>query len=289
MLYVSPTLWYGQDDDELEPQIAYDDAALESLLFNQPAKIDSALSQLGPRHPGSNAFFLGFAGYAEEKVFAEEIKFAAKVMHERYGSGQRTVFLLNDARDLVSQPLASVSGLQYAVSGIAKQMHLADDVLILALSSHGSDDAELAVSNNELPLGLLTAPQVRSTLDDAGVRWRLLVVSACYAGSFIDALADPNTAIIAAAAPDRTSFGCSNDRDLTYFGEAFYRDALPVANSLRTAFDNAVDLVTARELAINIEPSNPVAHIGSQIEAKLLELAGTTHRHSTTAVVQETP
>ncbi|MGI9328033.1 MAG: C13 family peptidase [Pseudomonadales bacterium] len=288
-LYLAPTLWYGVDADDVGSNARYDNAALESLLFNQAAKIDTALTQLGPRHPGSNAFFLGFAGYAEEKVFAEEIKFAARVMDQRYGSGQRTLFLLNDARDLVSQPLASTSGLRYAVAGIAKQMHLSEDVLILALSSHGSESAELAVSNNELPMGLLTAGHVRAALDEAAVRWRLLVVSACYAGSFVETLADPNTAIIAAAAPDRTSFGCSNDRELTYFGEAFYRDALPEASNLRSAFDSAVSLVTEREHAIKIEPSNPVAHIGSQIEAKLLELSATQTRQPPLQAAQEAP
>lgn len=288
-LYLAPTLWYGVDSNDGGSTVRYDNAALESLLFNQAAKIDSALTQLGPRHPGSNAFFLGFAGYAEEKVFSEEIKFAARVMDERYGSGQRTLFLLNDARDLVSQPLASVSGLRYAISGIAKQMRLSEDVLILALSSHGSESAELAVSNNELPMGLLTASHVRSALDEAAVHWRLLVVSACYAGSFVETLADPNTAIIAAAAPDRTSFGCSNDRELTYFGEAFYRDALPEASNLRSAFDSAVTLVTEREHAIKIEPSNPVAHIGSRIEAKLLELTASQTRQPSLQAAQEAP
>ena len=42
--------------------------------------------------------------------------------------------------------------------------------------------------------------------------------------------------LITAAAADKTSFGCSDDRDLTYFGEAFYRDALPKAKNLQEAF-----------------------------------------------------
>jgi hypothetical protein len=50
-----------------------------------------------------------------------------------------------------------------------------------------------------------------------------------------------------AAAADRTSFGCSNDSDLTYFGEAFYRDALPGARSMRAAFESAKAAIAARE------------------------------------------
>ena len=75
--------------------------------------------------------------------------------------------------------------------------------------------------------------------------------------------------MITAAAPDRTSFGCSDERDLTYFGEALFRDALPKAASLRDAFDIATKLVTEREAKEGYEASNPQAHFGDQIEPKL--------------------
>ena len=39
-----------------------------------------------------------------------------------------------------------------------------------------------------------------SLLDKAGVKWRVLVVSACHSGSFIDTLKDDHTLITAAAA-----------------------------------------------------------------------------------------
>ena len=64
-------------------------------------------------------------------------------------------------------------------------------------------------------------------LRESGIRWRVIVVSACYAGSFIEPLRDENTDHPDRGGRDRTSFGCSDDNDLTYFGEAFYRDALP--------------------------------------------------------------
>ena len=271
-LYVSPTLWYAADYAETEATQAsgnLSNAAVEKLLFSQPARVEQALAEVGPRELGPSAYFVGFAGYAEEKVFAEEIRFAAEVLDRRYGSGQRSLLLLNDVRDRESTPIASVSTLRSALAGLGKKMNKEQDLLILALSSHGSKNAQLAVSNGDVPLQQLSANDLRGALDHAGIRWRLLIVSACYAGSFIDTLADEHTAIITAAAPDRTSFGCSNDRDLTYFGEAFYRDALPGASSVREAFSEAVELVTERELEINVTPSQPVADFGAQIEEKL--------------------
>jgi hypothetical protein len=97
----------------------------------------------------------------------------------------------------------------------------------------------------------------------------VIIISACYAGGFVEPLRDPQTIVITAAAADRTSFGCSTDRDLTYFGEAFYRDALPAASSLREAFENAKAAIAARERLEHVTASNPQAYFGKQVEAKL--------------------
>ena len=81
---------------------------------------------------------------------------------------------------------------------------------------------------------------------------------------------------ITAAAADRTSFGCSDTRDLTYFGEAFYRDALPGATDLRTAFQRAKATIAQREQAEDIEASNPQAFFGAAIEKQLSQLGAQT-------------
>ncbi|HEY0801166.1 MAG TPA: hypothetical protein VGD54_09995, partial [Steroidobacteraceae bacterium] len=72
---------------------------------------------------------------------------------------------------------------------------------------------------------------------------------------------------------DRTSFGCSNDSDLTYFGEAFYRDALPEARSLREAFEKAKAAIAARELRERVDPSKPQAYFGPEMEIKLATMS----------------
>jgi len=112
-------------------------------------------------------------------------------------------------------------------------------------------------------------------LRESGIKWRVIIISACYAGGFIESLKDPQAIVIAASAADRSSFGCSNDRDLTYFGEAFYRDALPAARSLRDAFDAAKAAITARERREHVTPSNPQAYFGKAMEEKLASMSAT--------------
>ena len=242
----------------------------EKLLFEQSMRIDRALAAIhSDASPKPKAFFLGFAGVGEQKVFSQEIGLASRVLSERYGMESRSLSLINDQRDLEAAPLASVSGLRYALRGLAGHMNLDRDVLFLVISSHGARAPAITVSNSELPLNDMTDEDLAEALSDSGIKWRVIIVSACYAGGFIDALKDPRSIVITAAAADRTSFGCSNDRDLTYFGEAFFRDALPDARSLRDAFDKAKSAIAVRERREGVDASKPQAYFGPELEAKL--------------------
>jgi hypothetical protein len=242
----------------------------EALLFEQPARIDAALAGLR-RDPGtqSAAFFLGFAGVGAEPEFAGEIDLAGRVLAARYGAGERRLALVNDERSFDAAPLASVSSLRYALRGIAARMRVDRDVLFLAISSHGAEDGSIAVEDADLPLDALTPEDLAASLRESGIKWRVVVVSACYSGAFVAPLRSPDTIVITAAAADRSSFGCSNDRDLTYFGEAFYRDALPEAGTLRDAFTKAQAAIAERERREGMTPSEPQAFFGAAIEAKL--------------------
>ena len=261
-LYVRPGLWFAAESDSPADSLT---AGIngERLLFDQPERIDRAVRGMAPREPGRpNVFFVGFAGYGPQKVFAEEVQLAFEVIGARFGSLERSLRLVNDQRDLDALPLATAAGLRHALREVGKRMDLATDVLFLVLSSHGAEGAELAVANGRLPLRQLGAAELADALRDAGIRWKVVVISACYSGSFIDALRDDQSIILTAAAPDRTSFGCADDRNLTYFGEAFFRDALPGAPSLRWAFEQASAEIEAREREEGVDPSRPQAFFG---------------------------
>lgn len=211
------------------------------------------------RYP--SVFFLGFAGVGGQKVFAEEARLAERLISERYGAG-RSLLLINDQRDLESRPLATVHGLRRALRRIGERMDRSKDVLFLLLTSHGSE-RQLSVSNRTWPLEQLDAVTLRNALDDSGIQWRVIVISACHSGAFISPLADESTAIFTSAAADSASFGCSDDRDITEFGAAFVRDALLHATSLEAAFVQAKAALPARELSAHLQPSAPQARVGT--------------------------
>jgi hypothetical protein len=271
-LAVIPSVWAAPESAAAAPG-ASGTIDAEALMFEQAARIDEAIAAIGTDTSSKpKSFFLGFAGVGDQKVFAQEIGLASRILAERYAIGTRSLSLINDERELERAPLASVTGLRYALQGIAARMNPDRDVLFLSISSHGAKDPAIAVSNSQLPLNDLTDEELAAALNDAGIRWRVIIISACYAGGFIDSLKNRQTIVITAAARDRTSFGCSNDRDLTYFGEAFYRDALPGAHSLRDAFEQAKAAISARERRERVDPSMPQAYFGADMEAKLTSL-----------------
>jgi hypothetical protein len=271
-LDVIPDVWAPLETQAAAPSDAGADG--EAILFGQAGRIDEALSAVGhDSSPRPKTYFLGFAGVGDEKVFAQEIGLASRVLGERYDMAARKLSLLNDQRDLERAPLATVTGLKYALRGLASRMNVDRDVLFLSISSHGADDPAIIVSNSQLPLQDLTDDDLADALRESGIKWRVIIISACYAGGFIEHLRDPQTIVITASAADRTSFGCSNDRDLTYFGEAFYRDALPGARSLRDAFDTAKAAIAARERREHVDASNPQAYFGKAMEERLASMS----------------
>ena len=261
-------LWYVPED-EASNSYDRDEHEAERLLMSQPARIDAAVASMAPRSGDMSLYMVGFAGVGEQKVFAGEISLAARVIGQRYGTQPRTLLLVNDRRDLEAHPLASVTGLKLALADIGRRMDRERDALILVISSHGSKEPAISVSNGGIPLNDLTGKDLREALDGAGIRWRVVIISACHAGAFIPYLSDDRSIVIAAAAAERSSFGCSDDRDLTDFGEAFIRDALPKAPSIRAAFDKARDSIAVREHTEGLTPSMPTAYFGAAMEHRL--------------------
>jgi len=270
-LFEYPTLWSEPEPDTADSETQAEKA--EDLLISQGPRIEAEAGRLTAAEPGrTGVYFVGFAGVGRQKVFADEIKLAAQRISDRYDSASRTVLLLNDRRDLDSHPLATVEGLKLALKYVAAKMDTEKDVLFLSLSSHGSDDPYLSVSNTAVSLRDLSGSDLAEALHTSGIKWKVIVISACHAGAFIDALRDDDTVIFTAAAADRTSFGCNDDRELTYFGEAFYRDALPHSATLQEAFDKARADIASREEREHIRASNPQEFIGSAMQKKLAEI-----------------
>jgi hypothetical protein len=239
------------------------------VQFLQQSRIDASIANLAAQDAASaELFFLGFAGYGQEQIFAREIALAAQAVGERFHSADRSLRLVNDMRDVDSLPIATEPGLRHALRKLGEVMG-DEDILFLTLSSHGDRGAGVRVSNPGMVPSKLSPQVLDEMLREAGITWRVIVVSACYAGSFVDVLSNERSIVITASAADRKSFGCNDSRQFTYFGEAFFRDAMRDAGSLRAAFEAARTALAKKERASGIVPSLPQASFGALIEARL--------------------
>jgi hypothetical protein len=128
------------------------------------------------------------------------------------------------------------------------------DVLILLLTTHGSPDGMADKGGGRIDI--VPPDRLRAILDASPFRHRVLIVSACYAGTYT-ALAGPDTLVMTAADSTHPSFGCQPEAHWTYFGDALFNQALRRDASLPAAFADARAIVAAREAQDGFAPSNP--------------------------------
>jgi hypothetical protein len=244
--------------------------AEERLFHLQGQLIERALDALQPGRPGvRELFFVGFAPDASQDVFVREMRFVRRLFDERFGTPGHSIALVNSQEALEEFPLATITNLERALRRVAEQMNGDEDTLFLYISAHGGADHRLSAVQPPLDLAALTPTALARLLQDAGIKWRVIVISACYAGGYIEPLRDDNSAVITAAAAERTSFGCETGRDFTYFGEAYFRDALARTRSFTQAFELAKASVAKREAAEGLTASLPQMWVGRAIGERL--------------------
>jgi len=242
----------------------------EQVLYAQPRMMREALAELSPRIPGKpNLYLLVFAGDGSEDVFHNEAAYAAQLFAQRFGATTHSLVLENNPASLTSRPLASWSNLETALEGLGKVMQPDQDILLLYLTSHGSEDHSLLVDMDPLPLDQLGASDLAGILAMHPFKWKVVVVNACYSGGFVPPLRGPGTLVLTAARSDRSSFGCGSDSDITYFGRAWLVDALNHTDNFIDAFRQASGEISQWEKRDKLTPSEPQIDIGSGIAGQL--------------------
>lgn len=252
------------------PSAADIDIDVNRLWQAQPQIMAQALDMLQPRVDGrANVYAIAIAAQGSQRLFAREAQLALQVAAARFGADYRGGLLLsNDLADMTHRPLATRENIAVAARGIAGRIDPTRDLVIVYLASHGSPEAWLSTDlPSHIRMVPISAMSLAEALSQAGVRRRIVIVSACFAASWIPALANDDTIVITAAAKDRTSFGCDDSRYLTYFGEALLQGPLARGASLRDAFETARGTVTKWEKLQQFTPSLPQAFVGRNLQA----------------------
>jgi hypothetical protein len=253
-----------------EERTAEVDVATLELL--QPSLLDAEMKKLLPERKGTTDIYaIGAAGWSDQDVFIKELNGGLSALNRSLGLDRGAIRLVNHRDSLETSPIASRTNFAAAVHGVAGVMNKDEDILIVFITSHGSPEGVAFVLADAIS-AVLSPDHVASVLDREGIRNRVVIVSACYSGVFAKRLASPSSIVLTAADESSPSFGCSNEREWTYFGDAFFNQSLSEGVSLEQAFEDAKVKISQWETRDELPPSSPQGHFGAVISEKLAKL-----------------
>jgi hypothetical protein len=272
-IYRERTLWYPPFDEKSAAD--FERSAVlrnEDVFYLQPRLLEQQLAALQRGRRGIvDLYFIGVAGYASQDVFMNEVRSVTRLFDERFDTKGRSLMLINNPATVRETPIASPTSLRLALNRVGEVMDRNEDVLFLFITSHGSKEHETSFDFSPLRFNRLDPQRLKEMLDQSGIQRRVVVVSTCYSGAFVEALKDDRTLVISASSTDRNSFGCTNDADFTYFGKAYFDEALRKTYSFTEAFDMAREAIAERERNANYPGSQPMMFAGDAIRRRLEE------------------
>jgi hypothetical protein len=226
-------------------------------------KLDRALGALGPQRPGVVDAYLVSIALDSDPVFGREARAAGEILRRRYDAAGRTIVLAgSDGSGPSTFPRGTPGTLAIALARIAELMDRNEDVVVLYTTSHGVPFG-LYYNDGDDGYGAISPVRLAAMFDELGLRNRLLILSACYAGIFVPKLGTDRSAVVTAASSDRPSFGCAAENDWTYFGDAMINHALRKPQPLAAAFAEANGLIADWETQGRDQPSQPQIFVGA--------------------------
>lgn len=211
---------------------------------------------------GERLFYIGLALYSEQWSENDVVELGDKL---RDDSRYQVVPMI--ASNLHSHggrlPVADDDTILSFVHTAAAQA-ASHDVIFVHISTHGAP-YELARRIGEGETTGLSSRELARVLSPLADRPTIIVISACYSGSFIRDLRGPRRIILTAARADRSSFGCGAGNRHTLFGEAALNAFREPDKSLRQIFNVIQRNVAGMERRQHFTPSQPQISVGAAV------------------------
>ena len=235
-------------------------------------RLDAALAALKPQRKGIVDAYVVAIALDSDPVFGREAREAAKVLSRRYDAEGRTIVLAgSDGNAPSTLPRGAPDTLALALARIGELIDGREDVVIVYTTSHGAP-VGIVYNDGDSGFGMISPYRLATMLDRIGAQRRMLLISACYSGTFVPLLANDDSVVITASSADRTSFGCEADSDWTFFGDALINNALRKPQPIAAAGAEAVKLIGEWEARGKLVPSQPQVSIGARTATWLAAL-----------------
>ncbi|MBV9994099.1 MAG: peptidase C13 [Caulobacteraceae bacterium] len=187
---------------------------------------------------------------------------AAELVRKGFSPGNVLQFSVRPELYPAAKPLKA--DLAPIYDGLRSLAQRAKGGCLVYFTSHGAPQG-VVLDNSLLPPRLMD--DMVST--SCGNRPTVVIISACFSGVFIPALAANNRMIITAARPDRTSFGCGANDRYPYF-DACLLQSLPDAHDFSALAPKVQQCVASRETELGASPpSEPQVWIGPALRPVL--------------------
>jgi hypothetical protein len=233
-------------------------------------------------------FVLGIAGSARAQTGAPPSRFAnwtsAIVAADWRDGADRPIQAFDNARrDLVKGFLAAgfprANMVDYSLRPDVPEPTSASAVVdgITAAATRGTAGCLLYFTSHGAPTAMVFGVAPRMTPDmmanivrsACGTRPTVVIVSACYSGIFVNALAAPNRMVLTAASRERTSFGCGADETYPWFDGCII-ETLPTASDFLALAAGTRACVARKEAALGATPpSDPQMFVGADMQLRL--------------------
>ena len=233
-------------------------------------------------------FVLGIAWSARAQTGAPPSRFAnwtsAIVAADWRDGADRPIQAFDNARrDLVKGFLAAgfprANMVDYSLRPDVPEPTSASAVVdgITAAATRGTAGCLLYFTSHGAPNAMVFGIAPRMTPDmmanivrsACGTRPTVVIVSACYSGIFVNALAAPNRMVLTAASRERTSFGCGADETYPWFDGCII-ETLPTASDFLALAAGTRACVARKEAALGATPpSDPQMFVGADMQLRL--------------------
>jgi len=269
-LFQPADLWQA-DGTESDPKhfaqaMSEDSFTAEALMF------DGMLDNFEAERPGEeDIYYLGVAGEAGNSLYLREAELALESLRDVYGMDGRAGILANNANNTARYPFATHNNLEATLDRIGELIDADEDILFLFLSSRGTQTSSIVLSQPGLMLADINPKGLKKALDDAKIKWRIIVISACYSGAFINELSDAKTLVVTSSDNTDKGLGCAANKGTTWFTQFFFETYLKQSLGMTAAFTATVDAL-AKQQGSAEHSGLPQISMGAQMKHKLAGL-----------------
>jgi Peptidase C13 family len=241
---------------ELSP--ADPDAQKQSTALEQQQ--DAQAVQVASQATGRRVWFAGFAMNSTSTAFQNDMELVSRQL-SALGEPVLKYEGSNAPQTKTLQfPFATPATLAEAVQQISSHAR-PDDIVVVFISTHGNQKI-LSVNIAHHEFKPMTATQLSAALAPLGDRPTVVILAACFSGSFLPELQGERRIVITSASGERASFGCQADSRNTIFTEELFANDFDASRSLAQTMAEAKVRVARREHVLKLRNSEPQISVG---------------------------